>query len=58
MSDCGGEIRIASTTEHAQVLIGGGDYMEGEVRAGHADCLGGETIQQICEALLPSNEME
>jgi hypothetical protein len=31
VSGFGGEIRIASTTEHTQVLIGGGDSMEGEV---------------------------
>jgi hypothetical protein len=45
---CGGEIRIAGTTEHAQVLIGRGDSMEGEVWAGHADRLAGEAVQQIC----------
>jgi transketolase N-terminal domain/subunit len=39
-----GEIRIAGTTEHTQVLIGGGDSMEGEVWAGHADCLGEEVV--------------
>jgi hypothetical protein len=27
----GREIRIAGTTEHAQVLVGGGDSMDGEV---------------------------
>jgi hypothetical protein len=31
VSGFGGEIRIAGTTEHVQVLIGGGDSMEGEV---------------------------
>jgi hypothetical protein len=40
-----GEIRIAGTTKHAQVLIGGGDSMEGEVWVGYADCLGGEMVQ-------------
>jgi hypothetical protein len=41
----GREIRIAGTTEHAQVLIGGGDTMEGEVWAGLADHLSGEVVQ-------------
>jgi hypothetical protein len=41
VSGFGGEIRIASTTEHVQVLIGGGDSMEGEVWIGRADRLVG-----------------
>jgi hypothetical protein len=49
----GGEIRIAGTTKHAQVLIGGGDSMEGEVWAGHADRLGGEVFQYICGGVEP-----
>jgi hypothetical protein len=40
----GGEIRIAGTIEHAQVLIGGGNSMDGEVWPGHADCLDGEVV--------------
>jgi transketolase N-terminal domain/subunit len=40
-----GEIRIAGTTKHAQVLIGGGDSMEGEVWTGCADRLGGLAVQ-------------
>jgi hypothetical protein len=44
VSGFGGEIKIAGTTEHAQVLIGGGDSMEGEVWTGHADRLGGEAV--------------
>jgi hypothetical protein len=40
-----GEIWIAGTTEHAQVLIGGHDSMEGEVWSGRADRLGGEAVQ-------------
>jgi hypothetical protein len=48
-----GEIRIASTTEHVQVLIGGGDSMEGEVWDDHVDRLGGEEIQQICDGVEP-----
>jgi hypothetical protein len=44
VSSFGEEIRIAGTTEHAQLLIGGGDSTEGEVWAGHATCLGGEEV--------------
>jgi hypothetical protein len=40
-----GEIRIADTSKHVQVLIGGGDSMEGEVWTGRTDRLGGEAIQ-------------
>jgi hypothetical protein len=53
MSGFGEEIRIAGTTEHAQVLIGGDDSMEGEVWAGRADRLGGEAVQQICGSVEP-----
>jgi hypothetical protein len=49
----GGEIRIMGTIEHMQVLIGGGDSMEGEVWTGCADCLGGEVVQQICGVVEP-----
>jgi hypothetical protein len=48
-----GEIRIAGTTKHAQVLIGGGDSMEGEVWTGCTDRLGGEAVQQICGGVEP-----
>jgi hypothetical protein len=47
VSGFGGGIRIASATEHSQVLIGGGDSIEGEVWTGRANRLGGEAIQQI-----------
>jgi hypothetical protein len=40
-----GEIGIAGTTEHVQVLIGGGDSMEGKVWIGRADRLAGEAVQ-------------
>jgi hypothetical protein len=53
VSGSGGEIRIADTTEHAQMLIGGGDSMEGEVWAGRVDRLSGETVQQICGGVKP-----
>jgi hypothetical protein len=53
VSSCGGEIRIANTSVHAQVHIGGGDSMEGEVWAGHVDHLGGEAVQQICGGVKP-----
>jgi hypothetical protein len=49
----GGEIRVAGATEHAQVLIGWGDSMEGEVWTGRADRLGGEAVQQICGGVEP-----
>jgi hypothetical protein len=49
----GGEIRIAAIIEHAQVLIGGGNSMEGEVWIGRTDCLGGEAVQQICGGVEP-----
>jgi hypothetical protein len=44
VSGFGREIRIAGTAKHMQVLIGGGDSMEGEVWIGHADCFGGEAV--------------
>jgi hypothetical protein len=53
VSDFGGEIRIAGTTEHVQMLIGGGDSIEGEVWASCADRLGGTTVQQICGGVEP-----
>jgi hypothetical protein len=53
VSGFGREIRIADTTEHVQVLIGGGDSMEDEVWTGCADCLGGEAVQQICGGVEP-----
>jgi dihydrofolate reductase len=48
-----GEIRIAGTTEHTQILIGGGNSMEGEVWAGRADRLGGEVVHQIFGGVEP-----
>jgi hypothetical protein len=53
MSDFDGEIRIADISEHAQVLIGGGDSMEGEICVGRVDCLRGEAVQQICDGVEP-----
>jgi hypothetical protein len=53
VSGFGGEIRVAGTTEHAQVLIGGGNSMEGKVWTGRADRLGGEAVQQICGGVEP-----
>jgi hypothetical protein len=38
------EIRIAGTTEHTQVLIGGGDSIVGKVWIGRVDRLGGEAV--------------
>jgi hypothetical protein len=53
VSGFGREIRIVGTTEHAQVLLGGGDSMEGEVRVGRADCLCGEVVQYMCGSVEP-----
>jgi hypothetical protein len=53
VSNFDGEIRIVGTTEYAQVLIGGGDSMEGKVWTGRADRLGGEAVQQICGGVEP-----
>jgi hypothetical protein len=53
VSGFGGEIRIAGTTEHTQVLIGGADSMEGEVWTVRTDRLGGEAVQQICGGVEP-----
>jgi hypothetical protein len=39
VSGFGREIRITGTTEHAQVLIGGGDSMQDEVWTSRADRL-------------------
>jgi hypothetical protein len=49
----GEEIGLGGRTEHAQVLIGGVDTMEGEVWASHANHLGGEVVQQICGGVEP-----
>jgi hypothetical protein len=53
VSGFGGEIRISGATKHAQVLIGGGDTMEGDVWTGRVDRLGKEAIQQICGGVEP-----
>jgi hypothetical protein len=47
------EIGIADATEHAQVVIGGGDSMEGDIWTGRTDHLGGEMVQQICGSVEP-----
>jgi hypothetical protein len=44
----GGEVGIASATEHPQVLIGGGDIVESNIGAGFADRLARKMVQQIC----------
>jgi hypothetical protein len=45
------EIGIAGATEHAQVLIGGNDSVEGGIWTSHVDRLGGEVVQQICDGV-------
>jgi hypothetical protein len=47
------KVRIASTTEHTQVLIGGSDSMKGKVWVGRADRLVWEAVQQICGGVEP-----
>jgi hypothetical protein len=53
MSSFDGEVGIAGTTEHSQVLIGGGDTMESDVWAGCIDRLAGKMVQQICGSVEP-----
>jgi hypothetical protein len=53
VSNFGREIGIAGATEHAQVLIGGGDSMEGDVWTSRADRLGGEMVQHIYGGVEP-----
>jgi hypothetical protein len=53
VSGFSGEIRITGTIERTQVLIGGGDSMEGEVWIGRAGRLGGEAVQPICGGVMP-----
>jgi hypothetical protein len=47
------EVGIAGATEHPQVLIGGGDTVESDIRAGFTDHLAGKTVQQICGNVKP-----
>jgi hypothetical protein len=47
------EIGIARATEHAQVLIGGGDSVMGDVWTSHADRFGRETVQQLYDSVEP-----
>jgi hypothetical protein len=49
----GGEVGIAGATVHPQVLIGGGDTVESDIRVGFMDCLAGRTVQQICGSVEP-----
>jgi hypothetical protein len=53
VSSFGGEIGIADAIEHEQVVIGGGDSMEGDIWTGPADRLGGEMVHQICGSVKP-----
>jgi hypothetical protein len=49
----GGEVGIAGTTKHSQVLIGGGDTLESDIGAGCADRFARKTVQQICGSVEP-----
>jgi hypothetical protein len=58
VSGFGEDIGIAGTTEHAQLLIGGGDSLERDVWTSCTDHLdGGDSVDMWrCGALLPSTE--
>jgi hypothetical protein len=47
------EVEIAGATEHPQVLIGGGDTVESDIRAGFTDRLVGKPVQQIHDSVEP-----
>jgi hypothetical protein len=48
-----GEVGIAGTTEHLQVLRGGGDTVESDIGVGFVDRLAGKIVQQICGNVEP-----
>jgi hypothetical protein len=50
-----GEVGIPGATKYLQVLIGGSDIVESDIRAGFADHLVGKTVQQICCSVEPVN---
>jgi hypothetical protein len=45
MGSGGRSVGIASTTEHAKVVVGGGYAIQGEVGSGVAHCLRGEAVE-------------
>jgi hypothetical protein len=47
------EVGIAGATEHPQVLIGGGDTVESDIREGFTDYLAGKMLQQIRGSVEP-----
>jgi hypothetical protein len=50
------DIMVAGTTEHTQMLIGGGDSMKGEVWIGHVEHLGEEAVPLIYGVWSPSTQ--
>jgi hypothetical protein len=44
----GRSVRIADTTEHAKVVIGGGCVVQGEVGSRVAHRLRGKTVEKVC----------
>jgi hypothetical protein len=51
----GGDVRITSTTEDAEVLVQGCRAKESDMRACNTDRLRGETVQQIHGGVEPLN---
>jgi hypothetical protein len=50
--ESGGDIvRIAGTTEHTKVVVGGGCDIQGEVGSGMAHRLRGEAIEKMCSCV-------
>jgi hypothetical protein len=47
------EVGIACTIEHPQVLIGGDDTVESDIRVGFMDCLARKMVQQIHGSVEP-----
>jgi hypothetical protein len=50
-----GEVGIANTVEHTQVLIQGCNTVKSGIRAGDADRFGREAIQQVRSGMEPFN---
>jgi hypothetical protein len=47
MRSGGGEIRIASAPEDTEMIIGGVDAEESEIRSGVSNRLGGHTVEEV-----------
>ena len=44
---CGGQVRVASTTEHAKMRVGWVGSIQVEVGRPEIECLGGEAVQRV-----------